>query len=411
MRVFKLLFVPLLIFSLVGQVAVVWTQLHDIRIGHFDFVLYYSAAKIIHDGKREQLYDLNLQKDYQKGFGLAYRNRVLPYNHPPYELLILLPLASFSFPVAHALWAAINIVLLILILYRLAHFVDGKNRPLFALMLFAYFPTLTALKMGQDSIITCYLLLETFVSLKRRRFAMAGIILGLGLYKPQFVLPLAGTLLVARCWPAVLGFLAMAGLLSGISFMMVGGSGLVDLVSMWLPMTQRGQVVWPELMVNLRGLLYVILDLGGMAGATNLFDVLLSAAIYGVTLRLWRVTAIESDERFNLRFALAVTCTVLVSFHLYSYDATLLILPLILMLDHVLNGRMLCPGVQPALFFMLILLFLPLFPNWLLSVAVLAWWTLPIPAVFGVIAAELFRHGNFVAKPFEMMAPDPGAAG
>jgi hypothetical protein len=43
---------------------------------------------------------------------------------------------------------------------------------------------------------------------------------------------------------------------------------------MWLPMTQHGQVVWSELMVNLRGLVYMIWDLGGIARATNLFNVL-----------------------------------------------------------------------------------------------------------------------------------------
>ena len=52
-HVFKLIFVPLLVFSLIGQLAVVWTQLEDIRAGHFDFVLYYSGAKIISDGKGE----------------------------------------------------------------------------------------------------------------------------------------------------------------------------------------------------------------------------------------------------------------------------------------------------------------------------------------------------------------------
>lgn len=401
-RSFKLVFVPLLIFSLLSQIAVVWTQLDDIKIGHFDFVLYYSAAKIIHDGKRDQLYDLALQKDYQKGFGLAYRNRVLPYNHPPYELLALLPLANFSFPVAHALWAVINILLLVLMLSRLSYFVAAEFRALFGLMIFAYYPTLTALKMGQDSIVTAYLLVETFVNLKQRRFAVAGAVLALGLYKPQFVLPLAGILFFRRCWPAVFGFVSATALLAAVSVAMVGGSGLAELFSMWLSMTHRGQVVWPELMVNLRGLVYMILNLGGMAGATNVLNLLLSTLVYVVTWRLWRVPANDSDELFNLRFALGVTATVLVSFHLYSYDATLLILPMVLMLDHVLKGRVRSSGVQPALFALLIFLFLPLLPNWLLGVAVIAWWALPIPILFGLIAVELVKRANSAAKPFDM---------
>ena len=191
-RVFKLIFVPLLIFSLFAQCAVVWTQLEGIRAGYFDFVLYYSGAKIINDGNGAQLYDLQVQKAYQKDFGVANMDRPLPFNHLPYELLALLIPAKFSFPVAHVLWAVINILLLAVILVRLFPFVEAGHRMLFALMLFAFFPTVTALKMGQDSVITTFLLVETFVSLKRKRYAIAGGLLALGLYKPQFFLPLVG---------------------------------------------------------------------------------------------------------------------------------------------------------------------------------------------------------------------------
>jgi len=401
-RYFKLAFVPLLIFSFLGQAAVVWTQLDDIKAGHFDFVLYYSAAQIIRDGKRDQLYELNLQRDYQKDFGVAYLKRALPFNHPPYELLIFLPLANYSFPVAHVLWAVINLLLLFWILYRLALFIDFKHQALFGLMLFAYFPTLTALKMGQDSIVTSCLWVETFVNLKRRRYMLAGSILALGLYKPQFVLPLAGILLVQRCWPAIMGFLTMATLLAATSLAMVGGSGLLSLLSMWLPMTERGQVVWPELMVNLRGLVYLTLNLAGVASATNLMNMFLSAIIYLVALRLWLVSSNDGGKMFNLRFALAVTTTALVSYHLYSYDAMLLIIPFILMLDHLFKGLDRSAIMRPALMALLIVSFLPLLPNVLLSTAVLAWWALPIPILYALIAAEIFKRENWAPKPAEL---------
>ena len=51
--------------------------------------------------------------------------------------------------------------------------------------------------------------------------------------------------------------------------MMVGWGGLGGLLSLWMPMIQRGQVVWPELMTNLRGLVYMTLHLGGLTDATN----------------------------------------------------------------------------------------------------------------------------------------------
>lgn len=391
-HVFKLIFVPLLVFSLIGQLAVVWTQLEDIRAGHFDFVLYYSGAKIISDGKGRELYNLELQRTYQKDFAVAHTDRDLPYNHPPYELLPLLPLTRLSFPVAHALWAIFNVSLLALVLMRLLAFVDRAHKVLFGLMVFAYFPTTTALKMGQDSVITTLLLTETFVSLKRKRYAMAGSLLALGLYKPQFVLPLAGILLLHRRWPALVGFMFTGTVLAAISFMMVGWDGLIGLVSLWMPMTQRGDVVWPELMTNLRGLVYMILNLGALTEATNWLTWILSILAYLLTLRLWPQNADEQNELFDLRFALAVVTTVLVSFHLYSYDGTLLAIPLIIMLNRVLKEPSPYPMRHRVFFALLVALFLPLVPNVLLSAAVLAWWALPLPFLYAVIAVDILRH-------------------
>jgi hypothetical protein len=393
-RAFKLIFVPLLIFSLFAQCALVWSQLEDIRDGYFDFVLYYSGARIIHDGHGAQLYDLAVQKEYQKEFGVARRDRILPFNHPPYELLALLPPAKFSFTVAHALWAAINILLLAVILLRLFPFVEARHRFLFALMLFAYFPTITALKMGQDSVITTFLLVETFVSLKRKRYAMAGSLLALGLYKPQLVLPLVGMFLLHRRWPSVFGFLFTGMVLGAISLAMVGWDGLIGLLSLWLPMIQRGQVVWPELMTNLRGLVYMILDLGGLTGATNVLTLGLSILVYLIALRLWPRNADEENELFDLRFALAVVMTALVSFHLYSYDGTLLVIPLIVMLNQVLKEPNPYPVRHRVFLALLITLFLPLAPNVFLTAAMLAWWAVPLPVLFGVIAVEIWRRSE-----------------
>jgi hypothetical protein len=402
-RAFKLIFVPLLIFSLFAQCAVVWTQLDDIRGGYFDFVLYYSGAKIFNDGKGAQLYDLQVQREYQKEFGVANQNRDLPFNHLPYELLLLLIPAKFSFSVAHSLWAAINILLLAVILLRLSPFVEGRHRWLFALMLFAYFPTLTALKMGQDSVITTFLLVETFVSLKRKRYAIAGGLLALGLYKPQFVLPLVGIFLLHRRWSLIFGFLFTGLLLGVLSLAMVGWNGLLGLFSLWLPMTQRGHVVWPELMTNLRGLMYMILDLGGLSGATNILTLAFSILVYVIALRLWPRSADERNELFDLRFALAVAMTALVSFHLYSYDGTLLAIPLIIMLNQILKD----PNsyrVRHRIFVgILIAWFLPLVPNILLSAASLAWWALPLPFLFGVIAMEIWRRSKWTAGRDELV--------
>jgi hypothetical protein len=393
-RLFKLVFVPLVVFSLFAQCAVVWTQLKDIRAGYFDFVLYYSGAKILSDGNGAQLFDLQVQRNYQSSFTDRYRDWDLPFNHLPYELLPLLPLAKFSFPVAHALWTAISILLIVIALVRLFPFLESSHRSLFVLMVLAFFPTITALKMGQDSIITTLLFAETFVSLKHKRYAIAGGVLALGLYKPQFVLPLLGILVMHGRWTSLFGFLSVGLLLGAISLAMVGSDGLAGLVSLWLPMIERGHVVWPELMTNLRGLIYMALHPTGLTEATNALTMVFSAVTYVTAWQLWPRNGEETDELFDLRFAAAVVMTALVSFHSYSYDGTLLVIPLAIMLNQILKA----PGPYPVrhriFLALMIAWFVPLVPNVLLRAALLAWWALPLPIVFAVIAMEIRRRSG-----------------
>ena len=96
---------------------------------------------------------------------------------------------------------------------------------------------------------------------------------------------MVGIFLLHRRWSSIFGFLFTGLLLGVLSLAMVGWNGLLGLFSLWLPMMHRGHVVWPELMTNLRGLMYVILDLGGLSGATNILTLAISILVYVVTLR------------------------------------------------------------------------------------------------------------------------------
>jgi hypothetical protein len=386
-RAFKLILVPLVVFSLVAQIALAWTQLDDIRAGYFDFPMYYSAAKIIDDGHRTQLFDLSLQRKYQEALRPPMEAD-LPFNHLPYELLLLLPLTALSMPAAQVLWVCFNALLLAAILLRLMPLIEPQQRWLTGLMLIAFFPTVTTLKMGQDSVLTTYVLTETLICLKAERYAFAGCWLAVGLYKPQFVLPIAGLLFMQRCRPAILGFCVTAAVILGVCFAMVGGSGLAQLLSLWLPMTGRGNYVWPELMVNLRGLSHLFLEYGNVAGATNIATLLTSGLVYYLSWRLWNE---KPKGNLELRYSLAVLTTALVSFHLYSYDTMLLVLPLILTLNYVLKRSWHSAHQQAVLLAIIIFMFLPLVPNILVKAWALAWWTVPVLSMYGLLAWELAK--------------------
>ena len=62
------------------------------------------------------------------------------------------------------------------------------------------------------------------------------------------------------------------------------------------------------------------------------------------------------------------------------------------MLNQVLKETNPYPVRYRVFLVILIALFLPLVPNVLLSEAMLAWWALPLPVLFGAMAMEIWRR-------------------
>jgi hypothetical protein len=119
-----------------------------------------------------------------------------------------------------------------------------------------------------------------------------------------------------------------------------------------------------------------------------------SAALYLGSMALWREPATDG-MLFDLRLSLGVVVTVLVSFHLYSYDASILLIPLILLLHYVMSDSIRSTAARRIIPFVMIALYIPLLPNVLLSRFALAWGTVPILLLYVALALEIRRHtGN-----------------
>src|SRR6266481_2774632 len=93
---------------------VFWSA-HSPNVQKTDFSLTYVGAHIIHQGKGARLYDLNLQKQVRDS--LFQHPSPLFYEHPPFEALLLSPLAAVSFQTAYTLWGVLNATLLLLLIF------------------------------------------------------------------------------------------------------------------------------------------------------------------------------------------------------------------------------------------------------------------------------------------------------
>lgn len=392
-KLYRLILAASLSASLLFHGAILWESQGHIAGGYGDFIIFYTGAQIVNDGKARELFKVETQNTYQAKFDVPQLSWPLPFNHAPYELFLFLPLAYFSYPVAHAIWSSVNIVLLIFILKWLLPYVDSPHKFFVGIALLAWFPTMEALRLGQDSILSTALLLAVFVALKRKRDGWAGFFLALGLYKPQLVLPMAGALLVARRWRSVVVFSATGIILVGvISLSMVGLEGAFDFVSILRSMGNHTFIINPRNMPNVRGLSYVLLHADSLEWLADAAIIVISGVVYAICLYAWRHEFDSGDPVFDLQYALVLVTTVLVSYHLYAHDLFPGSLSLILFFRYVSSGLTAHRVVSTGFFVLVLILFLPGVPRFLIEYRSFGWGALPILLVYISMVVEIFSR-------------------
>ncbi len=78
-------------------------------IPYRDFKIFYAGAWILRTYPGAQLYNLDLQVRAETALVHIKPEEALPYNHPPFELLLFLPLVGLSYSLAFYLWMGISI--------------------------------------------------------------------------------------------------------------------------------------------------------------------------------------------------------------------------------------------------------------------------------------------------------------
>jgi hypothetical protein len=389
-KVYKLTLAACVAGSLVFHLAIMWASAHHIAGGYGDFIIFYTGAQIINDGKSKELFKVETQNAYQAKFEVPQLEWPLPFNHAPYELVLFLPLVHFSYPVAHAIWSGANLILVLIMLVWLVAYANSPYGFFIAAAVFAWFPTMETFRLGQDSILSTALLLAVFVALKHERDTWAGFLLAIGLYKPQLALPMAGLFFVARRWRSVAAFGMTGAILAVFSFAMVGWQGILDWVSILKSMDRYSWIIHPANMPNIRGLLYDWFQPGTRTIPVFIVTVVISVVLYTVTIYLWRGEINVLDPDFDLKFSLAIVTSLLVSYHLYSHDLFPLVLSLVLTFRYIITEGAIHRVPPTVFFFLLIVLFIPLVPRYLIEFSMLGWGALLLVALYSILVAEIF---------------------
>ncbi|MGC1220458.1 MAG: glycosyltransferase family 87 protein, partial [Candidatus Sulfotelmatobacter sp.] len=168
---------------------------HSAALQGTDFPDFYCAARMLAAGHGHQLYDADLQRQYQA----RYAGRVgTLYIHPPFEAVFYLAVAWLPLRYAYLLWSLLNLTFLGFAVRRLAKEILPWDWRLSLVASLTFVPTLLCFLQGQDSLLLLLLVVSSFAALRRGRGLAAGCWLGLGLFKFQLALPLALVLVVTQ---------------------------------------------------------------------------------------------------------------------------------------------------------------------------------------------------------------------
>ncbi len=294
-----------------------------------DFCAFYTGARIyVQDPSR--VYDLALQRATEQQ--LIGRDDI-PFNHPPYELLLWLSLTRLSFQAAFWVWRLASLVLLAVASKLLATALCPRlGAPAIFLRALAFFPVPYCLWMGQDSVLLLAILAACAWFLAQRMEWMAGAALGLALFKPQLILPVAAVYLLLRRrrwrWQMLGGFLCSAFAALALSILMVGFAGMRQMMTILLEgQTATHMAIHPSMMPNVRGFISLLL------GGHSKLEAIMVGAI-SVGLLLVARAAMQRQQPPARAFAGLVCFAILVSFHLNLHDLTLLLLPILVVIEY-----------------------------------------------------------------------------
>lgn len=299
----------------------------SIRSGAIDFRLYYTAGHMLRTGNAALLYDYPAETRLQSAL-VAPQPIALPFLAPPFTALPFALLSFAPYKIALLIFGLVNLYLVSLtvrIMRPHLRALSERWQATPALLFLTFLPVGLTLAMGQISILLLLIACAAFALLQAGSAFLAGLVFSLALMKFQLAIPVAVLFLLWRRWRFLLGFLSGAAILSASSTFITGPRGFLLYLHSVAGMSslagtplETASGLSPRRMPNLHGLFSPF--------PTHLAIAL--TAIASIALIAWAATRRPS-------FPLALLVAVLVSYHLYPCDLTLLLLPLSLLCDRL----------------------------------------------------------------------------
>jgi len=293
-----------------------------------DYLAHWTGGGLLMSADASKLYDPETQFAFQTN-ALGAKVALSWFVSPPIVAAFYAPLAFLPYNLSGILWLILSTTLLVwcsLSLKSLAPTLMGRKRNVVILAVLASPPVFELLGGGQDSAFILAVWLVGIRLLNSKHNAWAGVVLALGFAKPQLVVLVPLVLLARRNLQALASFMAVCGLLLGISIGLVGVDGLLRWVAalsspLYTHEVQNGQA-WK--MLGLPSLVQGLLPpaLGSLVSPALTWSALpIGAGVLLFRLHKARMQAVDTRA---IWIATLATSAVF-SPHFLTYDAVLLI--------------------------------------------------------------------------------------
>ena len=274
----------------------------------FDLAQFYFAGQLVAAGRAADIYSPQAYLPLEQELA-AKGTPVSPYhyyNRPAFGALPWALLAQLPYRAVEKLAIFGNLLGILILVWKLPVWFPALRT--FRPWLLCYPPFLWSVQLGQETILITWALAYSIVLMKRGDERSAGLLLSLCLVKPHLIWLVPAALFFCGKRATAYWFLGGGLVLAGISFSMVGLTGLAQ----WRELLGAATTDYsPETMATLRAI-------GLHAGV--LFAVLPATAVGIALIRACQSRAIDRA------LPMAIVASVLLSPHAYFQDASSFVL-------------------------------------------------------------------------------------
>lgn len=296
-----------------------------------DFLQEYVGGRLILDNEKAgQLYDAETFNQVQHDVdvvGFAWDpQKFFPAVYPPYWYAAVSPLSKLSYSTATRVWLVLMTVALIAAVWLLNQYA-GIPAPVLVLMCLSV-PVIQSLNGGQKGTLLLLILTISYVLLKQQRDFGSGLVFALIAFKPHLAIAIGLWMLISRNWRWCAGaiggvavmlipsFLTSPDLMNGYFNVVLGFGDYVESGGYHLNESFSLWSFWQQLVGN--------------PTLAKVLTVASSVLLLGGSLWLLRKKTNQplSSNEYDRAFSAMVIVTMLTSPHLYTYDLTMLLLPI-----------------------------------------------------------------------------------